>query len=65
MMCELAVLLRPRPRGSAPPPPSSFPLLLAALLSALILVVFAHLKPIMKCMHWAKQAINQNRCVSR
>lgn len=39
--------------------------LITALLSALILVVFAHLKLIMKCMHWAKQAINQSRCVSR
>ncbi|CAK6967389.1 pyridoxal phosphate phosphatase PHOSPHO2 [Scomber scombrus] len=43
----------------------SFPRLTATLLNALILVVFAHLKLIMKCMHWAKQAINQSRCVSR
>lgn len=34
-------------------------------LDALIPVVFAHLKLIMKCMRWAKQAINQSRCVSR
>lgn len=45
-------------------PPFIFPLV-TALLNALILVVFAHLKLIMKCMHWAKQAINQSRCVSR
>lgn len=45
-------------------PPFIFPLI-TALLKALILVVFAHLKLIMKCMHWAKQAINQSRCASR
>lgn len=45
-------------------PPFIFPLV-TALLNALILVVFTHLKLIMKCMHWAKQAINQSRCVSR
>lgn len=52
-----------------PHTPLIFPLLafplVTALLNALILVVFAHLKLIMKCMHWVKQPINQSRCVSR
>ncbi len=39
--------------------------LVTASLNILTLVVFAHLKLIMKCTHWAKQAINQSRCVSR
>lgn len=39
--------------------------LITALLKALILVVFTHLRLIMKCMHWAKRAINQSRCASR